>query len=299
MIYQDFYSYIRCETTMSAHTVSAYGTDLEDLRKFLANNSLSDDPQLIEAGHLRLWVAHLASKGMAPASVARKIQSVRTFYHFLERHRGFTHNPAARLRSPKLPKPLPTFITQAESAAVIDGLQPEPDDFVAVRDALIVNMFYSTGMRAAELIGLRDAAVDNNRCELKVLGKRNKERIIPYGRELMQMIERYRTLRNDLCPGAQAFFVRPSGKPLYYMLVYRIVHRTLDDAAVASPKKSPHVLRHSFATDMLNNGADMRAVQELLGHQSLATTQRYTHLTYRELQQNYKLAHPRAKFKED
>ncbi|MDE6131284.1 MAG: tyrosine-type recombinase/integrase, partial [Muribaculaceae bacterium] len=156
-------------------------------------------------------------------------------------------------------------------------------------------MFYTTGMRAAELIGLRDADVDTRRCELKVLGKRNKERIIPFGQELQEMIELYRTLREKEIPGLQAdeFFVRPDGQPVYYVLVNKAVHSLLD-GRVSATKRSPHVLRHSCATDMLNNGADLTAVQRLLGHASLATTQIYTHLSIRDLKNNYKLAHPRA-----
>ena len=188
---------------------------------------------------------------------------------------------------------------------MIDSLDDDSmalDDFETVRDALIVNMLYTTGMRAAELVDLDDGKVDCLACELKVHGKRNKERIIPFGKELKEMITRYRQIRNSTIGNsapADPFFVRPDGKRVYYQLVYRVVRRTLSAARVSSSRRSPHVLRHSFATDMLNDGADLTAIQKLLGHNSLATTQRYTHLSYRELQQNYQLAHPRAQKKED
>ena len=156
-------------------------------------------------------------------------------------------------------------------------------------------MIYSTGLRCSEIQGLMDKDVDTARGELKVLGKRNKERIIPFGKELSDMITTYRKLRDDTVgtTAPNEFFVRESGEPLYRKLIYNVVHKALAGNTVAS-RQSPHVLRHSFATDMLNNGADLYAVQQLLGHQSLATTQVYTHITYRELKQNYQQAHPRA-----
>ncbi|MDE6459066.1 MAG: tyrosine-type recombinase/integrase [Muribaculum sp.] len=171
----------------------------------------------------------------------------------------------------------------------------DTDDFNQVRDRLIVDMIYTTGLRASEVTGLLDADIDTARGELKVLGKRNKERIIPFGPELAKMIAQYRNLRASTVPppAADEFFVRKSGEPIYRKLVYNAVHNALSGHTVAR-RQSPHVLRHSFATDMLNNGADLYSVQQLLGHQSLATTQVYTHITYRELKQNYQQAHPRA-----
>lgn len=209
----------------------------------------------------------------------------------------------------KIPKPLPVNLRRGEVEAIIDedmygagidsgeksvkGKNPE-DEFTAVRDALILLMLYSTGMRRAELIGLKDVDVHVPSGELKVLGKRNKERIIPFGNEMKEAVERYRHLRSAVVPGMPVtFFVRPDGRPLYPMLVERVVKKALQGRAHAA-RLSPHVLRHSFASDMLNNGADLVAVQQLLGHESLATTQVYTHITYRELKQNYQLAHPRA-----
>ena len=160
-------------------------------------------------------------------------------------------------------------------------------------------MLYSTGMRAAELTGLRDTDVDLSARELKVLGKRNKERMIPFGEELAELIARYREARNSSFGRCDTFFVLANGRPIYYKEVYRTVRAALEENGVHATRLSPHTLRHSFATDMLNNGSDLRAVQELLGHASLSTTQRYTHLTYRELKQNYQQAHPRAQKNEN
>lgn len=301
MLYSAFYSYIRCETARSPHTVSAYVRDVEQFRTWLTgeHEKISDDPALVTVQDVRAWIAHLAAGGLKATSIIRKLQSLRAFFNYLCRHHeGFTVNPAAKVLTPRRPVEIPGFLKASESARTVDTemqiAELLPDAFDEVRDALMVTMLYSTGMRAAELIGLRDDAVDVSRGELKVLGKRNKERLIPFGPELAGLIGHYRRLRAQLENPAPEFFLRANGKPLYYGLLYRTVRNRLEQSKVASARKSPHVLRHSFATDMLNNGADLRAVQELLGHQSLATTQRYTHLTYREIQQNYQLAHPRA-----
>lgn len=299
MLYTAFYSYIRCETARSSCTVSAYVRDIEQFRAFLtAECCKSDDPATVTLDDMRLWVASLAERGLKTTSITRKIQSLRALYKFLVRRQGLKSNPAARLTTPRLPHELPAFLAASESERAIDEAADTAatmsESFEDVRDALMLTMLYSTGMRAAEMVGLRDAAVDTARGELKVLGKRNKERLIPFGPELADMIERYRELRKGIVTAPESFFVRSNGLPVYYGLLYRVVHAALDRAHVASARKSPHVMRHSFATDMLNNGADLRAVQELLGHSSLATTQRYTHLSYRELKTNYQLAHPRA-----
>lgn len=256
------------------------------------------DPLSVTTSDLRLWLGHMAAEGDSSRTIRRKMSSLRAFFSYLAKHRGLVVNPAADLHQPKTDKPLPVYVRQGEMSSILAD-DFDRTDFTEVRDRLIILMFYSTGMRTTELESLLDADVSMARRELKVHGKRNKERIIPFGTELSTMIEHYRRLRADLIPGPapEFFFVRPDGQPVYYQLVYRTVHATLDDINI--PRRSPHILRHSFATDMLNNGADLMAVQKLLGHASLATTQRYTHLSYKELQNNYKLAHPRAQKKED
>ena len=239
---------------------------------------------------------HMAADGASARTLRRRIQSLRALYAWAMRRKGLRVNPAAELTLARLPQALPSFIRPDETAAVLDT-DVDSSDFEAVRNHTIVLLLYATGMRASELIGMRDADVDTVRRELKVLGKRNKERIIPFATEVRQHIESYRALRDRLLGYTPEFFaVRPSGAPLYYGLLNRIVHAALD-GSVHAARRSPHVLRHSFATDMLNNGADINAVQKLLGHASLATTQVYTHLSYRDLQNNYELAHPRAQRK--
>ncbi|MBO4942228.1 MAG: tyrosine-type recombinase/integrase [Muribaculaceae bacterium] len=304
MYYSAFLNYLKAEMNKSENTVRAYRSDLDSFRRFLgAELGKADNPADVTLADIRLWISYEAQRGIKNTSLARRETTLRTFYHYLKRRHGLEIDPTANLRGPKLEKALPSFVPQNEICAIIDSYDASEstDVFSAVRNELIVTMLYTTGMRAAELVGLKDVDVDTSRGELKVLGKRNKERIIPFGEELREMISHYRDIRSTSVPqtGTDAFFVRDNGDPVYYGLVYRTVRSVLDSANVKSSRRSPHTLRHSFATDMLNNGADLAAVQKLLGHASLATTQRYTHLSYRELQKNYKLAHPRAQKKEN
>ncbi len=295
MIIDDFLTYISCELNHSANTVAAYRRDLTQWAEYATSgNPPGLQPFDTTVNDIRLWIAYLADKGDTTRTIRRKVQSLRAFYHYLIAHRGAVRNPAADLQLAKVQKDLPVHIRPGETSALMDT-PIDTDSFIEVRNRLILLMFYSTGMRSTELETLTDNNVDTAKCELKVLGKRNKERIIPFGNELAEMIETYRRLRTDIIPGSptERFFVRPTGDPLYRKLIYNIVHQSMA-GAVHSSRQSPHVLRHSFATDMLNNGADLTAVQQLLGHESLATTQIYTHVTLRELKHNYELAHPRA-----
>ena len=289
-----FLTYIRCELNLSAHTVLSYKTDLVQWRNFCTNSNPNEfSPLDITTGDLRQWISHLSSQNNSQRTIHRKLQAVRAFYNYLKRYHGLKSNPAAEITLAKIDKSLPVYIRPTETNTILSE-EWDHGDYIETRNRLILLMFYSTGIRCSELMNLLDANVDTARGELKVLGKRNKERIIPFGKELSEMITLYRQLRDDIVESPEAqFFLRPTGEPLYRNLIYNVVHRTLS-GRVHSSRQSPHVLRHSFATDMLNNGADINAVQQLLGHQSLATTQMYTHITYRELKHNYELAHPRA-----
>ena len=216
---------------------------------------------------------------------------MRGFYKHLARRGLIADSPAADLELARLPKRLPTFVREEAMDSVI-AAPIDDDDTQAVRDRLVVMMLYETGMRRAELIGLLDRDVDTAKRELRVHGKRDKDRIIPFGTELAEEITHYRQLRNRDGLGGEHFFTRRGGQPLYPSLVYKVVHNALADAGAA--KSSPHVLRHSFATALLAHGAELASVKELLGHESVATTQIYTHVTLSDLKQNYKHAHPRA-----
>lgn len=300
-IIDTFISYLRYEQGRSELTTGVYSRELKAFAGFITGDNPANrfDPLSVTTDDVRLWIDHLSRQGISRRTVRKKLSAVSSFYRFLIHRREATFNPVDDIATARLEKKLPVYVRQDEMQEVIESLPAEAaphSAFEKQRNALIVLMLYSTGMRRAELISLKDAAVDTARSELKVLGKRNKERTIPFGEELRQAIESYRRARSR-CLGSQTppedFFVRPDGTPLYPMLVQRVVKEALTGHSNAA-RLSPHTLRHSFATDMLNNGAELTAVQQLMGHASLATTQMYTHITFRELLKNYRLAHPRA-----
>ena len=306
MLINSFLTYLRCELNYSAHTVLSYGTDINQFAEFITGGKPDTfKPDDITSSDINSWVLHLSQEGVSLRTIRRKLSALSSLYRYLMRTAGFTSNPASDVPLAKIPHKLPAYIRQEEMEDIINSMPLAPNnagknsidesDFISIRNSLIVLMLYSTGMRRAELISLTDLNVDTSGRELKVLGKRNKERIIPFGNELAEAIEAYRNLR-CLVTGSdrtEAFFTRPDGQPLYPTLVERVVKSALTGHTHAT-RLSPHTLRHSFATDMLNNGAALDGLQKLLGHASLETTQVYTHITYRELKQNYKLAHPRA-----
>lgn len=307
-LYELFLDYLRCERRLSNHTLRAYRGDLQSLRDYLTSVLMRDDnPETINTTELRLWISHMAAEGNRSTTISRRESAVRQFYAFLHRRYGITNDPCSGLRGPKLDKPLPAFVPKSEICAMVDDIADEfaddkasnvadVDTFEQVRNELILAMLYNTGMRASELQQLEDDDVDTIAGELKVHGKRNKDRIIPFGTELSTMIDVYRSYRASVTgiSRTDTFFVRKDGSAVYYGLIYNAIRSQLDEASVSSSRRSPHVLRHTFATDMLNGGADLAAVQKLLGHASLATTQRYVHLSFKDLQKNYVQAHPRA-----
>lgn len=298
-IIDTFISYLRYEQGRSELTTGVYSRELKAFAGFITGDNPANrfDPLSVTTDDVRLWIDHLSRQGISRRTVRKKLSAVSSFYRFLIHRREATFNPVDDIATARLEKKLPVYVRQDEMQEVIESLPAEAaphSAFEKQRNALIVLMLYSTGMRRAELISLKDAAVDTARSELKVLGKRNKERIIPFGDELSQMIDLYRTLRPTTA--ATQFFVESDGKPVGYRSLLGVVRGQLA-GRVRTSRPTPHSLRHSFATDMLNAGADITAVQRLLGHASLATTQIYTHLSYSELQTNYKLAHPRAQKK--
>ena len=291
-IIDKYLQYIKLELNLSEHTQVAYGNDLRQWEQFLTGGGEQLDVASVTASDIRAWLLQLSGSGDSARTLRRKVQAVRSFYKWLMRNGTVVVNPAASVELARVPKRLPQLVREDSVDSLLDS-KIDDADFEQVRNRLIVMMLYETGMRRAELIGLLDKNVDTAKGELKVHGKRDKDRIIPFGTELADWIEKYRSLREDQALAGEHFFVRESGEPLYPMLVYRIVREALTEAGVTS-KRSPHVLRHTFATAMLNDGAALNSVKELLGHESLATTQIYTHVTFSELKNNYKLAHPRA-----
>lgn len=291
-IIDKYLQYIKLELNLSEHTQVAYGNDLRQWEQFLTGGGEQLDVASVTASDIRAWLLQLSGCGDSARTLRRKVQAVRSFYKWLMRNGTVVVNPAASVELARIPKRLPQLVREDSVDSLLDS-KIDDADFEQVRNRLIVMMLYETGMRRAELISLLDKNVDTAKGELKVHGKRDKDRIIPFGTELADWIEKYRSLRDDQALAGEHFFVRESGEPLYPMLVYRIVREALTEAGVMS-KRSPHVLRHTFATAMLNDGAALNSVKELLGHESLATTQIYTHVTFSELKNNYKLAHPRA-----
>ena len=294
---ESFLRYLRYEKNYSSYTVLFYKKDLEQFVEFRRGLRSDAEVMPVESDDVRNWIISLSEQGMSPRTISRKISALRSYYKFVQSRGEVVDNPVVGVKLPKTRKTLPSFVRPERMEQLLDA-DVSVDDFELMRDRLIVAMLYETGMRRAELIGLQDVAVDNNTCELRVLGKRNKERVIPYGRQLQEAISVYRAKRNEVVGETKYFFVRKNTMPMYDKLIYNIVHRALGEVSTLA-KKSPHVLRHSFASAMLNDGAGINSVKELLGHSSLASTEVYTHITFEELKQSYKQAHPRAEKKED
>ena len=287
-----FLQYLRYERNLSWRTVVTYRGNLVQWEEYMTVAGRPLDVISVTAADIRQWLVSRSAQGDGPATLRLKLQALRSLYRYLLRCGEVTVNPAAQVELAKLPKPLPKFVRDKTVDAVLDA-DLDQDDFAQVRDRLVVMLFYETGIRLSELIGLQDVAVDVDKRELKVRGKRDKDRIVPFGDELAQSITRYRQLRAAVPVECGNLLVTAKGRPLYPSLVYHVVHDSLARAG-ATGKLSPHVLRHTFASVMLNGGAQLNSVKELLGHESLAATQVYTHVTLSELQHNYELAHPRA-----
>ena len=289
-----FLRYVRYEKNYSSHTVLSYKRDLLQFEEYLSHLEDAVAPERAERDHVRGWAASLIETGNTARTVARKFSALRTFYHYLQKQGVVAESPMRDIVLPKIHKSLPSFVRPAEMDALLDEKVAD-DDFAALRDKLILSILYMTGMRRAELIGLLERDVDTLAMQFKVTGKRNKQRLVPYGAELAELIADYRRMRREAGLGdAEYFFIRKDGEPLYPQLVYRVVKRALSQVCTLE-KKSPHVLRHTFASVMLNNGAGLNSVKELLGHHSLASTEVYTHITFEELKQSYNQAFPKRK----
>src|ERR1051326_5695288 len=289
---QGFLDYLRFEKRFSAHTVTAYSTDLEQLAEYLSVSYTITDIREVNHSIIRSWIVKLMEEKVSSRSVNRKITTLKTFYRYLLREKAVNVNPMLKIQAPKLSKRLPAFVEKPG----MDNLLEEVsfgEDGEGARNKLILEMFYATGMRLSELTGLKVQDIDLNKMTVKVLGKRNKERIIPVHQTLKDSIKAYLSMREKEGYSESEFFFHKKGKKLGPKLVYRIVRSYLG-LVTTLDKKSPHVLRHTFATHMLNNGADLNAIKELLGHASLSATQVYTHNTIEKLKNIHKNAHPRA-----
>lgn len=295
MLVDKFLKYIKYERRLSEHTFTSYQTDLKQFRLFVEEGLEKEfDPKHVTSKDIRAWIVELMQNGDKPSSVNRKVSAVKSFYKYLKKERIVESDPTAVVTTPKREKRLPVFVKESAMDDLLNDVgEYFGDDFEGVRNKTIIETFYSLGIRLSELVGLTDGNVDFSSMTVKVYGKGGKERIIPFGENLRGAFEIYLKKREGITPIEGSFFCRPDGRSLYPVLVWRIVRGALEKVSTQQ-KKSPHVLRHTFATAMLNNGAEIGAVRELLGHSSLAATEVYTHLTFEQLQKIYQQAHPRA-----
>lgn len=292
---ENFIQYLRYEKNYSSHTEISYFNDLTQFEEFITAECGEIDIKEIDSDIVRIWISKLMEQGIKARSVNRKLSAVRSFFRYLKKNGIVDQNPAERVSGPKAEKRLPSFVNDRELNRIIEDSLAYDDDFRGHRDRFLIELLYLTGMRRAEIIALKDSDIDFNNGTLRVTGKRNKQRLIPFSDNTKEKLKNYIETRDrELTNKSPFLFVKEDGNPLYPKLVYQIIHRHLNSIPTLS-KKSPHVLRHSFATEMLNNGAEINAVKELLGHSSLASTEVYTHVTFEELKKAYHNAHPRAK----
>lgn len=288
-----FLDYLQYERNYSEETIKSYREDLRQFEEFAREEIGDSAPSEVKAELVREWIVSLMDRGYTSTSINRKLSSLRSFYKFLLRKGEVCVNPLQKITGPKNKKPLPAFLRESDMDRLLDEVD-FGEGFKGCRDHMIIEMFYATGVRLSELIGLDNKDVDFSSSLIKVTGKRNKQRLIPFGEELKIAMMEYVDVRNEAVPiRTNAFFVRENGERLSRSIVENLVKRNLSKV-VTLKKRSPHVLRHTFATTMLNHDAELGAIKELLGHESLATTEVYTHTTFEELKKVYNLAHPRA-----
>lgn len=289
----NYLRYLEQEQNYSPMTIQAYGDDLDSYyahcHKFLG------EPLQVSDGDLdlvRRWLSAMMAEGHKASSVARRLAAVKGYYKYLLRSGRISKNPISNLRPPKGEKPLPVYVPTSEIERILSDI-PQDDTYEHQLQYLVIATLYECGLRRSELASLKDVDVDTRTCRLKVLGKGNKERIVPFGKSLADRLQSFRAIRNEEFGNSELFFLTLRGKKMTGAEVYKIVHSVLLSVPNLS-RRGAHALRHSFATDMLNNGADLIAIKELMGHSQVATTVRYTHTSFKQLQQMYN-AHPRAK----
>ena len=296
---EDFIDYLRYERNYSRKTTEEYQADLEAFKRYYEAIDSTLSWAEMPADVVREWVVEMMDKGNAATSVRRRLSSLRSFYKFLLRRGLVTKDPVHNMPGPKVEKKLPAYVRETEMDRLFDG-DFFSEDYQGCRDRMILLTFYSTGIRLSELVGLNDKDVDLDQMQLKVTGKRNKQRIIPYGDEFGDSLRQYLIERDTFAQQLDAdnslFLDERSGKRMTPAKVRGIVKKYLS-MVTTQQRNSPHVLRHTFATAMLNHKADLQSVKELLGHESLSTTEIYTHTTFEQLKEMYNQAHPRAKTK--
>jgi len=291
---ESFLQYLQTEKRYSPHTVRSYLNDLDQFYLFLSSLGLPDDPAAITSHDIRAWIVSMLDNSYSTVSVHRKISCLRVFFRYLRKEGIIKIDPLEKVVLPKRKKTLPVFVEEDALVKLLDNFSFE-DSFAGIRNRTIIELLYVTGMRRSELIGLRNNDVDLQEGSVKVTGKRNKQRIIPLVKPFIKRLEEYIKVRDaEIAPENNGwFFITDKGNKLYDKYVYTTVNRYLSMVTTIE-KKSPHILRHTFATHMLNRGADLNSIKELLGHANLSATQIYTHNTFEKLRKVYKQAHPRA-----
>ncbi|MFK8005668.1 MAG: tyrosine recombinase XerC [Saprospiraceae bacterium] len=294
-----FLKYLELEKRFSAHTIKAYQSDLLQFFAYLEETYSLTSILEVRHFHIRAWVVELMQNKITPRSINRKLSTLKTYFKFLKRRKEIQENPMLKVIAPKVGKRLPVVVKEIELENLFEKIN-FGEGYTAVRDEMVMEMLYSTGMRRSELINLTPNDLDFFNDQVKVLGKGNKERLIPFARPLADRLKNYLEIRNDeFAIGAtDSLFLTEKGKKMYPKLVYNLVKKYLSQITTVE-QRSPHVLRHSFATHLSNNGADLNAIKELLGHSSLAATQVYTHNSIEKLKKVYQQAHPKAKKKSE
>ncbi len=287
-----FLDYLTYEKKYSAHTLTSYKKDLEQFLEFINPQHEVFSIDEVNYQQIRKWITQLTTHKISAKSINRKLSSLKSFFKFLQRDEVIASNPMSKITGPKIPKRLPVFVEEAQMSELLDGSEFE-DSFKGMTDQLLINIFYQTGVRRSELAHIKESDIDLFNAHIKVLGKRNKERIIPISLELLRNLEAYLQVKKELKISNSMLLVNKKGTGLTESYIYNSVKYYLSQTTTLK-KKSPHVLRHTFATHLLNNGADINAVKDLLGHASLAATQIYTHNTIDKLKKSYKQAHPRG-----
>jgi integrase/recombinase XerC len=294
MLYKDdFLSYLRFEKRYSPHTVDSYENDLKQYQLFC--EQAGSGSFVLDSSIIRLWIVSLLENGISARTVNRKLSTLKTFSRFLIRQGVISVNPLNKVLKPKMSKRIPAFVDEEKLNEFLENYE-FGEDYPGKRNQIIIELLYQTGMRRSELIGLKIGSVNFGENHLRVLGKRNKERLIPINNDLGRLLKEYIGQRNLSFPvqNSDSLLLTSKAQPVYPKMVYRIITEFLKMVTTLE-KKSPHVLRHSFATHLLNRGADLNAIKELLGHSNLSATQIYTHTTFEKLKNIYKQAHPRAK----
>jgi len=293
---EKFLKYIEFRKKYSPHTINSYAHDISQFNIFCTETyNINTEQEIVtDFKIIRRWISNLALQENSSRTINRKLSSLRSYYNFLMREGFINSNPVIKIVRPKTEKKLPEFVSEDDINVLLDSGELFNNDFEGTRDKLIVELLYGTGIRRAELIGINISDIDIEKRTIKVTGKGNKQRIIPFPKVVVLVFDKYITFRNEILTDTNKLLITKSGKPVYPNLVYRVVTKNI--SLVSSIKKSsPHTLRHSYATHLLNNGADINAVKELLGHANLSATQIYTHNTFEKLNKIYKQAHPRAK----